>query len=277
MPSEKAQKTVWWGSFTFDEDDAGSWRVGPSTLWIHRSARSWRIIHSTTRDDLDDSAEVHPPVPLDRSQMTPEDPTEEADTLRFSFQKIKDREIVLTPALADRAVVIRPDSPLYVLAGEDITLFASTPVWIRIEAGSPSRLLTEIPSHRPSDTWFGPNAQEGELCYAVKTAGRLRLDRLPFRLHRAVTPVLIRNHASDALLLERIQIPVPYLSLYQGKENYLWTQSVTLERGSDGDVAAVRLDQAPPAEAGATVRLSGPRLHLRTNVIIRTFTSIFSR
>jgi len=277
MVRGKAKKSIWWGAFTFEEDEAGCWHVGPTTLWIHRSARSWRIIHSSTNDALDDSADVQAPTAVDRTELTPEDPQEKSETLRFSFQALRDREIVLTPVLADRAVVIRPDSPLYVLAGESITLFASTPVWIRIEAGSPSRLLTEIPSHRPSDTWFGPSLQEGELCYAVKTAGRLRLESLPFRLHRAVTPVHVHNQASNPLLLERIQVPVPYLSLYRGVENYLWTESLTLHRESDGDLAAIRLDEEPPPDAGANERLSGPRLQLRTNMIIRTFASIFSR
>ncbi len=277
MSGPKKNKSIWWGTFTFDDDDAGCWRVGPTTLWLHRSSRSWRIIHSSSHDPLDESSEVRPPTPVNRTELNPEDPPEKSTVLRFSFQKKADSEIVLTPALADRAVVVRPDSPLYVLAGEEITIFASTPVWIRIEAGSPARFLTELPSHRPSDTWFGPNAQEGELCYAVKTAGRLRLERLPIRFHRAVTPIHVINHASDALLFERIQIPIQYLSLFQGANDFLWTQPVTFDRESTGDVAAVHLEQKAPAEAGETRLLSGPRLHLRTNVIVRTFSSIFSR
>lgn len=184
---------------------------------------------------------------------------------------------MLTPVLADRAIVVRPEAPLYVLAGEDITIFASTPVWLRIEAGSPPRLLTEIPSHRPSDTWFGPDSMEGEMCYAVKTAGRLRLDKVPLRLHRAVTPIHVHNHASDALYLDRVQIPVQYLSLYRGENNFLWTPPVDLDRESSGDLAAVRFAGQPPSEAGASTLLSKARHEVRSNMIIRTFTSIFSR
>lgn len=276
MANPPNEKAVWWGTFTFEEDDAACWRVGPTTLWIHRSARSWRIIHSSTGNALDESADVKTPLPVDQTSLTPEDPPADATVLRYSFQKIADREISVTPVLADRAVVIRPDSPLYVLAGEEITIFASTPIWIRIEAGSPPRLLSEVPSHRPSDTWFGPNTQEGELCYAVKTAGRLRLQSLPFRLHRAITPIHVRNEASDALLLERIQVPVQYLSLFRGANDFLWTPLVELNRETAGDTAAVRLREKPPPEAGATTLLSKPRVEVRTNVILRTFTSIFS-
>lgn len=274
---DRPEKAVWWGTFQFEEDEAACWRVGPSTLWIHRSARSWRIIHSSTNDALDESAFVDPPTPVHRTVLKPEDPPSDATVLRYSFQKTADRQIVLTPVLADRSVVIRPDAPLYVLAGEEITIYASTPVWIRIEAGSPARLLTEIPSHRPSDTWFGPNTLEGELCYAMRTAGRLRLTSLPFRLHRAITPIHVHNHASDALYLDRVQVPVQYLSLYRGENNFLWTPSVDLDRESAGDLAAVRLAHKPPSEAGASTLLSNARHEVRSSIIIRTFSSIFSR
>lgn len=277
MLPESREKTIWWGAFDFDEDDAGCWRVGPTTLWIHRSARSWRIIHSSSHDALDDSAYVTGPISVDQTELTPEDPPADSTVLRYSFQKTADRQIVLTPVLADRSVVVRPDSPLYVLAGEDLTIFASTPVWLRIEAGSPARYLTEVASHRPSDTWFGPDTMEGELCYAVKTAGRLRLDKLPLRLHRAVTPIHVHNHASDALYLDRVQIPVQYLSLYRGENNFLWTPPVDLHRETAGDLAAVRLADKPPAEAGASTLLSKARHEVRSNMIIRTFSSIFSR
>lgn len=246
-------------------------------MWIHRSARSWRIIHSSSNDPLDEAAFVTLPTAVDQTELTPDEPPNGSTVLRYSFQKAADRQVVVTPVLADRAVVIRPESPLYVLAGEDITIFASTPVWLRIEAGSPARLLTEVPSHRPSDTWFGPDTMEGELCYAMKTVGRLRLEKLPLRLHRAITPLHVHNHASDALYLDRVQIPVQYLSLYRGENNFLWTPPVDLDRESSGDLAAVRLSDRPPAEAGASTLLSEARYGVRSNMIIRTFSSIFSR
>ena len=217
------------------------------------------------------------PAPVEQTDLMPEDPPPDSTVLRYSFQKTLDRQIMITPVLADRAVVVRPDAPLYVLAGEDITIFASTPVWIRIEAGSPARLLTEIPSHRPSDTWFGPDTMEGELCYAVRMVGRLRLEKLPLRLHRAVTPIHVHNHASDALYLDRVQIPIQYLSLYQGENDFLWTPPVDLDRESSGDRASIRFADKPPAEAGAATLLSKARHEVRSNMIIRTFSSIFSR
>lgn len=276
MQHQRETKSVWWGSFEFEEDHAGQWRVGPSTLWIYRSHRSWHLVHSETHDPLDEAAAIRPPLPIDQTELSLEHLPPEAVVNRYSFYRT-DKICILRPALADRAVVVRPDIPLYILAGEEVTMYVSTPLWMRIEVGAEPRLLREIPSFRPSDTWFGPSTREGELCYSVKTVGRLRLESLPLRLHRAVTPIHVRNRGSDALHIDRIQLPVQYLSLYEGSGNFLWTQSVTLERGVGSDAAAVRFDHGSPEVAGEAALLRGPRHEVRTNMIIRAFSSIFNR
>lgn len=269
-------KEVWWGTFEIEEDHAGRWNVGPSTLWIYRSARSWHVVHTETQDPLDESAHIDPPKPIEQTTLTLDDLPPGSNLMRYSFQQTE-KQCVLTPVLADRAVIVRPDIPLYILAGEEVTLYVSTPLWIRIEVGSAPRLLQETASFRPSDTWFGASTREGELCYSVKTVGRLRLESLPFRLHRAVTPIRVRNRASDALHIDRIQVPVQYLSLHEAENHFLWTESVTLDRQEGGELAAVRFDRTPPEEAGRTATIRGPRLETRSNMIVRTFSSIFSR
>lgn len=270
------RKQVWWGRFEFSEEHAGCWNVGPSTLWIYRSARSWHLVHLAANVSLMDTASISSPAPIEETSLSLEDLPADARHLRYSFLQTNS-QCTLTPTLADRAVVVRPDTPLYILAGEEVTLYVSTPLWIRIEVGAPPRLLQELPSFRPSDTWFGPSTREGELCYMVKTVGRLRLASLPFRLHRAITPILVRNRGSDAMLVDSIQLPVQYLSLHEAANHFLWTEGVTLDRQDGGELAAVRFERRPPTEAGETTRLRGPRLELRSNMIVRTFSSIFSR
>lgn len=276
MQPDAAKKQVWWGAFDFDEDHAGCWNVGPSTLWIYRSSRSWHLIHLASKDSLLDAAFIQQPRPITETSLALDELPTEARHLRYSFRQT-DRRCVLTPTLADRSVVVRPDIPLYILAGEAVTLYVSTPLWMRIEVGLTPRLLHEIPSFRPSDTWFGASTREGELCYSVKTVGRLRLSSLPFRLHRAVTPIHVRNRGSDAMHVDSIQLPVQYLSLHEAENHFLWTEAVTLDREEGGELAAVRLERRPPSEAGPTTLLRGPRLELRANVLVRTFSSIFSR
>lgn len=277
METTREQDAIWWGSVSFNDDDAGRWRVGPRTLWIYRSAQAWHLITFESDDPLEDTAESNVPTQIEETALSMDELPRDAVVTRYSFQQT-DAVCRLHPVLADRAVVVRPDIPLYVLAGERVTLYVSTPLWIRVEVGEPARLLQEIPSFRPSDTWFGPSTREGELCYASKTEGRLRLQDLPRRLHRAITPIHVRNFGSDALHIERVQVPVQYLSLFEGHDHHLWTQSVTLDRETAGDVATVRFAETDiPEEAGRTTQLGGPRLHVRTSMIVRTFTSLFHR
>lgn len=275
MQRKHTNQSIWWGDFLFEDDHAGRWMVGTSTLWIYRSARSWHLVHYEMAEN-DDAASVEPPLPIGETTLSLDSLPPAATVVRYSFQTTN-KQVSVVPALADRAVVVRPDVPLYILAGEEVTIYVSTPVWLRVEVGPEARLLREFPSHRLSDTWFGPSTRDGELCYSVKTAGRLRLENLPLRLHRAVTPMHVLNHASDALHIDRVQLPVQYLSLHQGDGNFLWTESVTLEREAGGDLTSVRFDKGPPSVAGQTQLLRGPRVDVRTNVIMRTFSSLFNR
>lgn len=276
MPGQVHEKTVWWGVFTLDDGQAGCWRVGPSTLWIYHLPHEWRLVHLQDGDSLSKTAEVIAPLPEDAVNLSLEDLPEGAVVSRFSF-RTTGGQLAVMPVLADRPVVVRPETPLYVPPGEAATLYVSTPLWVCLEAGDPPLLLQEVPSHRPSDTWYGPNTREGELCYATRTAGRLVLADLPRCPHRAVTPILIRNRARDALLVERIQLPVQYLALFQAAGGYLWTQAVTLDREKDGGFSALNLLEGAPPEADDAHPVSKPRETSRASLIGRTFSTLFHR
>ena len=276
MTQEQSNKTVWWGTFEFNDEDAARWYVGPSTLWIHRSMHSWYIVHSEVDEREDDVASFSRPQPIAETSLSLDDLPPGAAVARYSFQKT-DRQLSIMPVLADRAVVVQPEVPLFVLPGEEVTIYVSTPLWIRLEVGAEGRLLREVPSHRPSDTWFGPSTRDGELCYALKTTARLRLQSLPVRMHRAVTPIRVKNNSGAALNIDRVQLPVQYLSLYEGDNGRLWTESLTLEREPGGELTTVRFDKITPLEAGEVTLLRGPRIEVRTNVITRTFSSFFNR
>jgi len=168
--------------------------------------------------------------------------------------------------------------PLFVPKGEETTLFVSTPLWLRLEVEKLGQLL-EVPSQQLSDTWFGPSTLVGELCYASHAAVGVDLKDVTFEPHRAVTPLRVRNLADSPLHLERIKLPVRYLAVYKsGKpsDSRLWTQTVTLEREADGDLAGLQLGKGAPREAGKTERLSAPRQRADKNLVVRAFSKLFS-
>lgn len=272
------ETTPWWGTFSLETGTGGRWEVGPSTLWLYRTAQEWRVLHRpstdpATTDPMANRSDAT--VPASEADMTAVLESEDTDLQisRHSFRQTGDR-VTLRPALADRPVVSRPEHPLYVPPDESVTLYLSTAVWVWIELADSGRLLQELPSYRMSDTWFGASSIDGELCYATRTAGRLRLESLPRRFHRAVTPLQIKNTANDALNLERVQLPVQHLALYTTPTNMLWTQAVTMIRTQGREGAGVDIRSGPPADAQDAELLQKPRGTNKKGLFTSTFSAV---
>ncbi len=243
--------TPWWGTFPYRENESRSFAIGPLRFMIRRQTREWLIF----RDTFEAAAE----------------------------EKIAARHITgpgaehleLAVALADRPVVSRPVVPLAIHPGQEVTVYVSSPVWVMIGVGDPPRPLQEIPTQNLSDTWFGPSTMEGQLCYASTTSCRVRLSELPPRPHRVITPILVRNEAETPLLLDRIKLPVPLLSIYARADASLWTQSVVMTRNREENIAALKIADGPPAELGDTHHLGGPREKMASRTLIDQLGALF--
>jgi hypothetical protein len=283
----------WWGETVLEVDRVARAVAGPLTIWARRRPREWAIASTRGRDGHAGDAERGHEVPDD-------DIAEDATVERFSFADAPPA-LLLRPSLADRSMVVRPEGSLAIPSGERVTLFVSSPVWVTVSVGRATRhdarrrrgggrrppprreddavedvRLTEIPSYRLSDTWFGSSTLVGELCYSSRTAGRLSLDELPVRPHRAITPVTIDNRAATALVLQRLLVPLPTLALYADRDGALWTQGVTMTREADVDQAVARVDAAAPAvRRGPAQRLAEPREVAAAGAMVRAFSRFF--
>lgn len=197
------------------------------------------------------------------------------EVARFVFRNTH-APLNIRPALADRPVISRPVTPLNLPPAEEVTLYVSSPLWLQIHGEGFKEPLLDIPIQRASDTWFGPSTQSGELCYASRTHGYLALAEVPVRLHRAITPIIIRNHADSPLLLERIALPAPNLSLYADDNCQLWTEAITLERESDGDMASLEIDKQAPAHLHKPLLINEPRSRAhKGSLAVRAFSVLF--
>ncbi|MFC2173771.1 hypothetical protein ACFLU6_14260 [Acidobacteriota bacterium] len=261
MPSK------WWGKYDVPQDEIRKWRIGPTTLWICRRLSEWQISTETNDDPFDRSMENC--VPAQRIEAGPE-----AQSSRYGFLATT-KHIDLLPALADRPIVTSPETLLYLASGEEITLYFSTPLWIKLRSGDPLKELCDMPLFKPSDTWFGPSTIEGEMCYATRSSARTTVPDLTLRPHRAYTSVLCRNQGTGKLGLSRLKVPVVHLSLYANEEGQLWTETLTLNREEDEELAAVQVGAAPPPESGATALVSDPRKQMPERLITRAFGAIF--
>lgn len=258
----------WFGDFNLEVNHTLRWRVGPLTFWVHHGVNEWRLHSSPGGDPLSAAAEMEL---IEERHADVEDSSIQRFLVNTESGRLK-----ISVLLPDRPIVAKPASPVNIPAGQWVKFYLSYPVWLKAAVGETAIKLTEIPTQRLSDTWFGPNTREGSLCYATRSRCRLNLSDHPYQPNRAITPLIIRNQAADTLSLEKVRLPVSTLSLYQTRAlQWLWTQPVTLVREERGDMAELRLGADAPEEAGLCDLVAQPREAPQRNTIFRAFSQLF--
>lgn len=253
----------WWSEVELPEGQTRHWRLGPLSMWMTRGALEWRLVHTYGADPVDTSLIIGAPPP-------PQPPDDPARTHRFGTGG-RGTSLKLEPRLADRPVVVKPESPFTVMPSDSVDLYLTTPCWVSLSADG--RELTKLPSLRPTDTWLGPPTESGGLCYATLTRARLSAEDLSAAPHRAVTRLTVNNQGGDPLRLERVRVPLPDLGLYASDTGRLWTEGLTMTR-SASDQVEVRVDDAPSAGSATFTQLfAGSRSG--GNVLVRALGALF--
>jgi len=251
----------WWSELAPEEGQGASWRIGPLTLRVIRLKAEWRVAWRVQDEEAEPTMEVDVPV---------EELDDRWTIRRYGFSTTTP-SCRLAPALSDRTIVSRPAIPFVVPPGQSINLLVSTPLWLRVEVEGAA--IQELPTLRLSDTWFGASTREGQLCYAARTHLRTVHDPVELPGWRALTPVRVSNRAADPLVVERLALPVPRLSIYRDGDSF-WTSAVTLERPPEGEEEA-RVIVEPGAPTPGAARLGEPRSVSDENPVARVFNSIF--
>lgn len=261
--SARQERPSWWGDYELRSGEAAMWRVGPLDFWLHRGPAEWRLAHEWSDGEREDWLLVQPAT-------LPEDL---AETERFAVRETGPA-VRLRPRPADRPVVARPKTPFRVLPGETSRVFISSPLWVEISAGGEPVALREIATRRLSDTWFGPSSRQGELCYALKTNARTSLAEMPRAVYRLLTPVVIENRAEEPLLVERLSLPVPFLSVFGDAAGNAWSEEVRMLHPEDDDMAELDVRAGVPAEARGAARLCEPRRVAERGHLFQAFGSL---
>ncbi|MDH3642065.1 MAG: hypothetical protein OES38_08200, partial [Gammaproteobacteria bacterium] len=199
--------------------------------------------------------------------------TEATTRLRYVLQDTKS-DLMINPATADRNVVARPTDPVNIPPHGRATLYVSSPLWVRVTIPEGSLLLADLPVQIMSDSWFGPNTREGELCYSNETQARLSLDKLSKRPERLIAPVTVVNAGDDALRVDRVSLPLPLLSIYRGPESF-WTQELVITREQAMATAKVEFESRAPAHLEGAPRVAEPRLNEDQSGITRALELLF--
>ena len=253
----------WWGRHPLAPAGWRRWKIGPLSVSIGRTPHALCVAHESGTDAFDGTVVLAEAIeaPATTSTSIPVAPSVDA--------------VVFVPRLADRSITTRPKEPLVIPARYETSVYVGSPLWLAIELEGGSSLM-EMPCWRPSDTWFGSVGGDGELCYATRSRCRLDPDDLEPVPHRAYTRVRIDNRAGTPLVLERMKLPVRFLSLHRSPDARLWTDDVVLERSDDDPLAPLELRRQPPSTPERVENLTGPRA-VAENVFVRVFASVFRR
>lgn len=237
---------IWWGAAKLAVGEIKVWGMGERKIAVQRLDKEWVVWNIEMATDSACEIKV---ADIDSSHPLPQTPHSR------HLVKQTSESISISPLLADRPIVARPATSLHILPGEHITLYVSSPLWFEMKLADKAPSLVDIPFLRPSDSWFGPSTMEGELCYAKYTDARVNLGQIEVRDHRAITPVLIKNQHTDTLVIERVNLPAPFLALYADEQNDFWTQEIEITYHSDSAKAGLRLRDTPPDRGKGKMRL----------------------
>ncbi len=260
----EAEQSAWWQQQTVHVNSSLELQLGPLNLTVGRASQAWLVAIDREQHDSDS---------LSRCQLRDGLPD------RFDERYIESEagaQLRFEPALASRPIVVRPYQPVFLPGHGEITFYLSTPVSVRIVAGTSAVPLREVTSQPLSKTWFGPNTRSGELYLSDRSHALDQVETLPSRPHRAITPLSIRNATEMPLKLDRISLPVPLLSLYGAADGSLWTQQLSLVREQADDNARVTIKGLLPRAGESLTLLSGPRQEPgRSNPVLRVFNALF--
>ena len=284
MSEPNQSPTRWWGEYRLPQGVRGLWRVGPLDLQVERRKAGWDLAWRQSGNRRSEDLEVECPAGEFATRLSDAEDVRRRSILQESGEvgdgkaedgAVGDDGLVVTPLAADRPVVTRPDASCLVLPGRTVTLYVSTPLWLRVETRDGETLLEE-PTVRLSDTWFGPSTRVGELCYAIRTRAFPDLDELPVLAFRAITRLRIENSSHGELELVRLSLPAPNLSVWcdaDHPERGLWTSYVVLRRNADGETAEVDVVRGAPPELSRPERVSWPRQRQSRNVVVRAMSA----
>ncbi len=249
----------WWGSFQVEEGQSKFWRIGNVIVCVDRFQNEWHVAGCPV-------SILQGPVDEDDSKLTI--PFNDLNFKTFTFKT--EAEINIKPVLPDMPLASKLPQPLYIPAGESILLYVSSPVWIRIETGKTNIILDEIPTFVLSETWISHNNSTiaGEICYSGHTHCSSYLKEIPSGPDRIISPMLIKNDSEETLKLEKISVPLPYLSVYSDAENFLWTEQLYVFKDGN-DNPEVEVAKGPPKALDEIYRLTKARKELPTNTSLR--------
>ncbi len=258
---------LWQDDFTLQQDKLYCLCLRALEVYLEYQACEWQI-HYRYRFDNDETVDTalsfQPVSELPDSGLT---------STRIMHSTVSN-VLQFRPTLANRPIVAKPHTPLWIPSNEAVTIFASTPIWLAILQPESSQPLMTIPSFILSDTWFGSKPHVGELAYASRFSGRTQLESLPRRSSRIITPLKIINHSDEHIKLDKTPIPTDVLSVHLSQRE-LWTPGITAIKENDEKMTQISVDETLHPSLKQTTRIVEPREADSNTLLSKTFGRLF--
>lgn len=206
--------------------------------------------------------------------------TADPDWARWALHGLNEQKgdsstrISVMPSFPDRPLIIRPEHPLRLVSGAEVAVFTRVPVFVSIyEAmSSPHRLITQIPSVRLSNTWFG-SMTEGEMCYWLKTRARQFTEEREFLPYLCTCPIRVVNTSDEELLVDKLCLRMNILSIYE-QEGRLWSDQMNIIYKGEEKFSDLIAARKPPLQAAGGQLLRPPQKVSSGNIAQRTFKAL---
>lgn len=208
----------WWGRLTISENVWCAWKISLLQFYLKRSNNEWNFSWYQDQEPSD------PIINMDLSGNSVPN-LKQAEHSRF-VHSAADIHFDLGLALADRPMVARPETSISVSPNQRATIYVSSGLWLQPKLNG--HVLMDMPIYRPSDTWFGENTREGEMCYFSRTRARTQAVNDISAPHRVVTPITITNRGAKTVRIERLRVPVVNLGLYINESKEFVTNSLSM-------------------------------------------------
>lgn len=262
-------ENLWQETLSFEYDKNYKLTVGALELYASLLESEWQFRHRyITEDETKSERQINLSVVKNLPQTN-------LELMRF-IHADKGNSLQVRPCLANKNIVAKPYTPVFLPSQQTMTIYISTPVWLAIFQNQLRQPLLEIPTFKLSDTWFGPKPHIGELCYSSQFSGRISLDSLPKRSSRIITPVRITNNGEGNLKLEKISIPCDYLAIYVNKEQALWTPTLSIIRETEQSRTRIAIDKTLHPALLDAQRIAEPRVSDQTRLLSKTIDMLFS-
>lgn len=247
-----------WKKYDFADNQTLIFKAGYAEVYIKHIQNGW-LVKSQLNDQAADELIVDEVADL----------ADDSDVLHFFTGK--SHELLVMPALPNKAVVFRNNKNIKLSAGESANLFLRIPLTMQFyfqEVKDENRLM-EIPLQRLSDTWFG-EIDSGEPAYSIGSNYDNSFSEVRATAWEAVSSVEIINNTAGVLELQRLILRVEDFNIYL-KNNQLLTSHATIEFKGQEQAGSVNLGLRKDIHGEKPVLAAKPRSSDTKNLLRRSF------